>query len=60
MGRFDETSNGHCIYWPGKCSVLIEWSVKFDTDADVFLLNSTLLEGEKVPKVTTNPEQPTV
>jgi hypothetical protein len=56
-------SNGHHIYWPGKCSVSIEWSVKFDTDADIFLPNSVPLEGEqvpKVPKVIINPEQPTV
>ena len=25
---FDEISNGHCIYWPNKCSVTIEHSVK--------------------------------
>jgi hypothetical protein len=56
-------SNGHHIYWPGKHSVLIEQSVKFNTDADIFLLNSVPLKGEqvpKVPKVTSNPEQPTV
>jgi hypothetical protein len=44
-------------------SVWIERSVKFDTDADIFLPNSVPLNGEqvpKVPKVTTNPEQPTV
>jgi hypothetical protein len=56
-------SNGHRIYWPGKRSVSIERSVKFDTDADIFSPNSVPLEGEqvpKVPKVTINPEQPTV
>ena len=26
---FDEISNGHQIYWPDKCSVTIEHSVKF-------------------------------
>lgn len=60
---FDEMSNGHRIYWPGKHSVSIERSVKFDTEADIFLPNSVPLEGEqvpKVPKVTINPEQPTV
>jgi hypothetical protein len=37
---FDEMSNAHHIYWLGKHSVSIEQSVKFDTDADVFLPNS--------------------
>jgi hypothetical protein len=59
---FDEASNGHCIYWPGKCSVSIERSVTFNTDVDVFLLNSVLLEGEKLttPRASINPKQPTV
>jgi hypothetical protein len=60
---FDKMSNGHHIYRPGKRSVSIEWSVKFNMDADIFLPNSVPLEGEqvpKVPKVTINPEQPTV
>ena len=29
---FDETSNGHQIYWPEKCSVTVECSVKFVND----------------------------
>jgi hypothetical protein len=49
---FDETSNGHRIYWPEKCSVSIEQSVKFNTKADIFMLTSAPLEGEQVvPKV---------
>jgi hypothetical protein len=59
---FDEVSNGHHIYWPGKCSVSIEQSVKFNTDADVFLPYSVPLKGEKLtmPRASINPEQPTV
>ena len=65
---FDEASNGHCIYWPKKHSVSIEQSVKFNTNADIFMLTSVLLEGEQVvPKVMPKgtpvppePEQPTV
>ena len=41
-------SNGHHICWPRKCSVLIEQLVKFDTNADIFLLNSVLLKEEQV------------
>ena len=30
--EFAETSDGHQIYWPEKCSVSIKWLVKFDLD----------------------------
>src|SRR5882762_222356 len=58
---FDEESNGHRIYWPGKRSVSVERSVKFDPDADVFLPNSALLGGGgQMPKVTSSPTQPAI
>jgi len=61
---FDEASNGHHIYWPGKHSISVERSVKFDMDADVLMSNSVPLVGENVtplmPKATTNSEQPTI
>jgi hypothetical protein len=55
-------------YWPEKCSVSIEWSVKSNTNADIFMPTSVPLEGEQVvPKVTPEgtpvppePERPTV
>jgi hypothetical protein len=64
---FDEASNGHRIYWPGKRTISIERSVKFDTDTEIFMPNGVSLEGEYVtpltplmPKATTSSEQPTV
>ena len=61
---FDETSDRHRIYWSEKRSVSIERSVKFDSDADIFMQTSVPLEGEQVvPKATPDgrckPEQPT-
>ena len=41
---FDEMSNGHHIYLPGKCLVSIEWLIKSDTDTDTFFLNSVPLK----------------
>ena len=58
---FDEASNGHHIYWPKKCSVSIEQSVKFDTNADIFMPTSVPLEGEQVkvvPKQVPKPQAP--
>ena len=62
---FDEMSDGHQIYWPEKHSVSIERSVKFDSDADIFMPTSVLLKGEQVvlkvtPEGMGKPEQPTV
>ena len=30
--RYNEISNGHRIYWPNKCSVTVEHSIKFSND----------------------------
>ena len=29
---YNEISNGHMIYWPDKCSVTVECSIKFSND----------------------------
>jgi Reverse transcriptase (RNA-dependent DNA polymerase) len=51
MGRwvgFDEESSGHQIYFPGKQTVAIEHSVKFDpTDVKVYLPQVVSTEGEQ-------------
>ena len=44
---FDETSNGHRIYWADKRTVGIERSVKFDSDW-VMVPRTVTLEGEPV------------
>jgi hypothetical protein len=45
---YDEISNGHRIYWPDKCSVTVEQSIKFTNDNIVFLSNliAKLIQGE--------------
>jgi hypothetical protein len=41
---FKEISNGHCIYWPEKCSVTVERSIKFvNGDMILPLILSTVL-----------------
>jgi len=57
---FDETSSGHRIYWPGKRSVSVERSVKFDNDADILVPNSVPLKGEDFTPLLKQSEQPTV
>ena len=37
---YDETSNGYRIYWPNKCSVTIEQSIKFVNDDKILPSNS--------------------
>jgi Reverse transcriptase (RNA-dependent DNA polymerase) len=47
--RFKEISNGHCIYWPEKCSVTVERSIEF-VNGDMILLSilsTVLIQGEK-------------
>lgn len=53
---FDETSNGHQIYWPGKQSVTIERSVSFVPN-EVYLpsVGSEQLEGEWVQAESNQP-----
>jgi hypothetical protein len=49
IGRWighDEPSNAHRIYWPEKCSITIERSVKFD-NGDVLIPRAIPIEGEK-------------
>ena len=49
---FDEPSNAHHIYWPEKCSITIEHSVKFDNgDMIIPPIPSALhIQGEKEPE----------
>jgi hypothetical protein len=45
----EEISNGHRIYWPEKCSVTVERSIKF-VNGDMILpsiLSTVLIQGEK-------------
>ena len=46
---FEDISNGYQIYWPDKCSVTIEQSIKFTNDEVIFLSNpiARLIQGEK-------------
>ena len=49
---FDEISNGHQIYWPNKCSVTIECSVKF-ANGDMIIPSIPVIkpiQGEKEPR----------
>jgi hypothetical protein len=34
---FDDATNGHHVYWPDKCSISIERSVKFCSNGDILL-----------------------
>ena len=51
---FDEMSNGHRIYWPDKCSITVERSVKFDnSNGDMIILpipTAMLIQGENEPR----------
>ena len=49
---FDEPSNAHHIYWPEKCSITIEHSVKFDNgDMIIPPMPSALqIQGEREPE----------
>jgi hypothetical protein len=69
MGKwigFDEISNGHRIYWPEKCSVTVEHSIKF-VNGDAILppiLVAQPIQGEKrnmnpqcTPEITKSEDQ---
>ena len=47
-------SNGHRIYWPDKCSITVERSVKFDnSNGDMIILpipTAMLIQGENEPR----------
>ena len=45
---YDEISNGHRIYWPNKCSITVERSIKIFNDDVVFPSNpiAKLIQGE--------------
>ena len=47
-------SQGHCVYWPGKCHVTVEWNVTFDTT--VLIQQDVMAEGEQdAPGISQNP-----
>ena len=46
MGYDEETKDSHQIYWPERCTISIERSVKFNLDDEV-VVGVLLLEGEK-------------
>ena len=48
---YDETSNGHRIYWPHKRSVTIECSIKFSNGEEIFapIPAAKPIQGEKGP-----------
>ena len=56
---FEETSNGHQIYWPNKRSVTIERSIKFSNGNKIFapILVAKPIQGEDEPtNLQNNPE----
>ena len=49
---FDEISNGHRIYWPDKCSVTVECSIK-SANGDMIIMSIPVvqsIQGEKVSR----------
>ena len=46
MGYDEETKDGHWIYWPERCTISIERSVKFSVN-DEIVVGELPLEGEK-------------
>ena len=47
MGFDAETRGGHRIYWPERCTVTVEQSVKFNFEADEVVVGMLPLEGER-------------
>ena len=48
---FEEISNGHQVYWPDKCSITVECSIKFAND-NVIIPSIPItkpIQGENVP-----------
>jgi hypothetical protein len=46
---FNDATNGHRVYWPNKCSISIECSVKFCSNGDILLpqiLSAQQIQGE--------------
>ena len=47
-------SQGHCVYWPGKCHVMVEQNVTFDIT--VLIQQDVMAEGEQdAPGIGQNP-----
>lgn len=46
MGFDEETKEGHRIYWPGKRSISVEMSDRFNVEQDEVVVGALLLKGE--------------
>ena len=42
---YSPDSQGHHVYWPGKCHIMVEWNVTFDTT--VLVQQDVMAEGEQ-------------